>query len=502
MASSKIYVGNLSWNTTDDILHQAFSAYGTVLDCTVMKDRETGRSRGFGFVYYGSLAEADAAIASMNESELDGRRVRVTMAGPTAAGPNAAGYTGGYGRAQRVYVPGGPGGGGRYRSSYGDGQDAYVGSEYGTGYGDGSRTGTYHNEELDSKIPPLAVTLDSILEDDQFESQGSQSEVSGFNRRAKGDTSDGRILNNLALEHLALTKKEQRKFDTDRNRYVLNPGHAVQAFNNEAQLTQETSTVLEDAPSEASSSNDKDSIFSTESRASLTSAATEWSKNTGYTTTDMEIATSNLLSMLEEDEVLVPFYKAAIQSASIGPQRFENKFRRLLRSYSANLKEEAHDSLEHLASRLVVFKARFLSKSIVDKYMGPISKTIETKSEHQEDASDEENEDDASYESVFEDLTKVREFWHESNAFEILCKDLGKFVAKSDVTMKVPSPPSVAESSVITPMAQNDRLGHHGIADVFSSLYNVFLLTGIMIREGPPRLERIEWRCVSIARLH
>ncbi|KAI9638955.1 uncharacterized protein MKK02DRAFT_11042, partial [Dioszegia hungarica] len=88
-------LGNLSWNTTDDLLHQAFSAYGQVTDCIVMKDRETGRSRGFGFVTYGSQPEAEAAIASMNEQELDGRRVRVNLANARPAG--GAGGGGGYG---------------------------------------------------------------------------------------------------------------------------------------------------------------------------------------------------------------------------------------------------------------------------------------------------------------------------------------------------------------------------------------------------------------------
>ncbi|KAG9013525.1 hypothetical protein FRB94_002119 [Tulasnella sp. JGI-2019a] len=75
--SAKIYIGNLSWNTNDDLLREAFSQFGQVLDCIVMRDRETGRSRGFGFVTYGSEQEAQSAISSMNEQDLDGRRVKV-----------------------------------------------------------------------------------------------------------------------------------------------------------------------------------------------------------------------------------------------------------------------------------------------------------------------------------------------------------------------------------------------------------------------------------------
>ncbi|RKP33489.1 hypothetical protein BJ085DRAFT_541, partial [Dimargaris cristalligena] len=78
---SKLYIGNLSWNTTDDTLRQAFGEYGTVTDSKVMRDRETGRSRGFGFVTFNSSEEADGAMAALHEQELDGRRVKVNKVG-------------------------------------------------------------------------------------------------------------------------------------------------------------------------------------------------------------------------------------------------------------------------------------------------------------------------------------------------------------------------------------------------------------------------------------
>lgn len=83
---SKTYVGNLSCNTTDNVLHQAFSQYGQVVDVIVMKDRETGRSRAFGFVTFASETEADNAIHMMNEVDLDGRRLRVDRANTKPAG--------------------------------------------------------------------------------------------------------------------------------------------------------------------------------------------------------------------------------------------------------------------------------------------------------------------------------------------------------------------------------------------------------------------------------
>ncbi|KAL9711742.1 Cinnamyl-alcohol dehydrogenase Flavonol reductase/cinnamoyl-CoA reductase [Leucoagaricus gongylophorus] len=127
--SAKIYIGNLSWSSTDDTLREAFSPYGQVLDCIVMRDRDTGRSRGFGFVTYGTSQEADAAINGMNEKELDGRMIKVNVANARASGGGGGG--GGYGGGG--YSGGGysgGGGGGNYQQSYGGG---YGGGGYGGG---------------------------------------------------------------------------------------------------------------------------------------------------------------------------------------------------------------------------------------------------------------------------------------------------------------------------------------------------------------------------------
>jgi len=122
--SAKVYVGNLSWNTTDETLREHFSQFGQILDSIVMRDRETGRSRGFGFVTYGSQEEADSAIQQMNEQEMDGRRVKVNLANarPSGGGGGGGGYSGGGG--------GGYGGGG---GGYGGQSGGYSGG--GGGYG-------------------------------------------------------------------------------------------------------------------------------------------------------------------------------------------------------------------------------------------------------------------------------------------------------------------------------------------------------------------------------
>ncbi len=105
---NKLYVGNLSYNVRDDDLQQAFAQYGTVSSAKVMMDRDTGRSKGFGFVEMGSDPEAQAAINGMNGQALDGRAIVVNEARPREERPG--GFGGGGSRGGF-----GGGGGGRRR---------------------------------------------------------------------------------------------------------------------------------------------------------------------------------------------------------------------------------------------------------------------------------------------------------------------------------------------------------------------------------------------------
>jgi RNA recognition motif-containing protein len=122
---NKLYVGNLAYSVRDDSLMQAFSSFGSVTSAKVMMDRETGRSKGFGFVEMGSDAEAQAAINGMNGQALEGRAVVVNEARP------------------REERPGGFGGGGGGRGGYGGGGGGggYGGGGGGGGYGGGGGTG-------------------------------------------------------------------------------------------------------------------------------------------------------------------------------------------------------------------------------------------------------------------------------------------------------------------------------------------------------------------------
>lgn len=94
---SKLYVGNLSYNTTGSDLEQLFSAHGTVQSAEIIADRDTGRSKGFGFVQMGSDGEAQAAIAALNGTEHDGRNLTVNEARPREDRPRGGGGRGGFG---------------------------------------------------------------------------------------------------------------------------------------------------------------------------------------------------------------------------------------------------------------------------------------------------------------------------------------------------------------------------------------------------------------------
>ena len=109
---NRLYVGNLSYSMRDDTLQQSFSSFGHVVSAKVMMERDSGRSKGFGFVEMGSPAEAQAAIEGMSGKEVDGRALTVNLARPME--PRSGGYGGGGGGDRRGGGGGGYGGGNRY----------------------------------------------------------------------------------------------------------------------------------------------------------------------------------------------------------------------------------------------------------------------------------------------------------------------------------------------------------------------------------------------------
>jgi hypothetical protein len=125
--NNRLYVGNLSFNTTEDVIQEAFAQHGEVVEVKLMLDRDTGRSRGFAFVTMGNGDAAQKAISSMNGTVLDGRPLRVNEAEERRPGGGGGGGGRGFG--------GGGGGGGR---GFGGGGG---GGGYGGGGGGGGRTG-------------------------------------------------------------------------------------------------------------------------------------------------------------------------------------------------------------------------------------------------------------------------------------------------------------------------------------------------------------------------
>jgi RNA recognition motif-containing protein len=152
-----IYVGNLSWSMTDDDLSNLFSQYGTVTSAKILKEKNTGRSKGFGFVEMEDDEAAKTAIATLNESEVQGRKLIVNESQPRPEGggggykksggggygggggrSGGGGYGGGGGRSSGGGYGGGSGGGGGYKKSGGSG--------YGGGGGRSGGGGGYNKD--------------------------------------------------------------------------------------------------------------------------------------------------------------------------------------------------------------------------------------------------------------------------------------------------------------------------------------------------------------------
>jgi RNA recognition motif-containing protein len=133
---NKLYVGNLAYSVRDEDLNEAFGQFGAVTSAKVMMDRDTGRSKGFGFVEMGSDAEAQSAINGMNGQALAGRAIVVNEARPREPRPGGFGGGGGGGRSF-----GGGGGGGRGGYGGGGGGRGGYGGGGGGGYGGGGRGG-------------------------------------------------------------------------------------------------------------------------------------------------------------------------------------------------------------------------------------------------------------------------------------------------------------------------------------------------------------------------
>jgi RNA recognition motif-containing protein len=148
----KIYVGNLSYDTTEEDLHLAFKTFGKVISAIIIKDKFSGQAKGFAFVEMSSVAEGQAAIEGMNGKELKGRELNVNEARPRtesfrggSTGGFRGGSTGGVSGNQGGYAGGGSGkrefGGGSGKRAYGGGKGGSGGGKGGYGGGGGGKKG-------------------------------------------------------------------------------------------------------------------------------------------------------------------------------------------------------------------------------------------------------------------------------------------------------------------------------------------------------------------------
>ncbi len=135
----KIYVGNMSYDTTEEDLRLACEAFGKVESATIIKDKFSGESKGFGFVEMSSKAEGQAAIDGLNGKELKGRTLNVNEARPRTE--KFGGSTGGYGGGKGGGYGGGKGGYGGGKGGYGGGKGGYGGGKGGYGGGKGGYGG-------------------------------------------------------------------------------------------------------------------------------------------------------------------------------------------------------------------------------------------------------------------------------------------------------------------------------------------------------------------------
>ncbi len=180
--SNKLYVGGLAWATTDEGLGAAFTPFGKVVSAKVVRDRETGKSRGFGFVEYTTPEEAQNAANAMNNQELDGRRLRVDVARAPGMGPPPGGGPGGQG-GYGGGPPRGPRPGGelRPRTAYGGGGPGGPGGGPGGGGGGFRGGGGFDRPPRREFGPPGAPPPEEVP------GRGSTTPGRGRSQKDRGD---------------------------------------------------------------------------------------------------------------------------------------------------------------------------------------------------------------------------------------------------------------------------------------------------------------------------
>jgi hypothetical protein len=205
----------------------------------------------------------------------------------------------------------------------------------------------------------------------------------------------------------------------------------------------------DDASTASTTSNSQDSVFSEES---IETSITAFSKSSGFSDEQIQSATRAFVSILQEDEVLMPLYESARYNTRIEPKRLRRHIRRAIKAYAENLKEEANDHLEFSASLLVRAKARYAAQYIVSEEgrYGQSQNLVNDRnraSKDAEDSSDEETTERTVDETDFGDLKAFRMFLTGSNAFVALREQTHAFCTKSSKNNRL-KPPIATRSSI------------------------------------------------------
>jgi hypothetical protein len=232
------------------------------------------------------------------------------------------------------------------------------------------------------------------------------------------------------------------------------------------------------------------SIFSSNS---ITSSATGLSAG-GYSPSDIATASKELFSILHNDGIMLPLYKAALASPAIGPERLERNLRRLFKAYSEHLKDEAADQLEYLAARLVARKSRELAESIVEKFLNGPGHSLAIIRAQYSDSSDEEGDIHPVNEEALADLTTFRRFLVESQAFKTLQTQLRAFV-----TPKLPQPMPKNDKD-----NKNSHVPKYVAENAYAYLCNLAglpktTLTSLGLMETPLQSSKVRLRWSSVS---
>jgi len=269
------------------------------------------------------------------------------------------------------------------------------------------------------------------------------------------------------------------------------------------------------------------SVFSIES---LATQATDLSQASGYSKMQIASATKTLVNILQDDDLLVPLYQHAIDSAAIGPDRLQRNLCKLFKRYARNLGEEYVERLEYLASRLVAILAQYLAKSIVDKYR-PIQALPSEDMQEPQGSSEDDSDDEFGGSSVedkdFDDLHMFRQFLVGGNAFATLRTEILAFTVPKTSRSANPCSTTLVRQTKkrVLPLLKTWRVWRDDLFQTIDTLLlrkeaslavkmaaqlipdalmlmtdKFCIATGLLEPPISPGLTRLRWRCVSFSR--